>query len=159
MVGNRCDIYLDNYESLTTFIADENTKNFFNNYFYIIKRIIRKCQAKIWLNESDICEITQFCHQLGEEWPKLYQSVTTKVDDIVFHLPRFIKEFKTLGFLSEEDTESLHKDMNVILRPLCCIRSKPHKLKLGLKRLALKKSHDESNPDFLKPTKRRKLFG
>ena len=158
MVVNHCDIYLDNYESLTTFIADENTKNFFNNYFYIIKRIIRKCQSKIWLNESDICEITQFCHQLGEEWPKLSRTVTTKVDDVVFHLPRFIKEFKTLGFLSEEDTESLHKDMNVILRPLSCIRSKPLKLKLGLKRLALKKSHDESNPDFLKPTKRRKLF-
>ena len=137
MIGNHCDIYLDNYEILTSFIADENRKNFFNNYFNIIKRIIRKCQAKIWLNESDICEITQFCHQLGEEWPKLYPTITTKVDDVVFHLPRFIKEFKTLGFLSEEDTESLHKDMNVILRPLSCIRSKPLKLKLGLKSLAL----------------------
>ena len=77
--------------------------------------------------------------ELGEQWPKLYKSITTKVDDIINHLPRFIKEFKTLGFLSEEDTESLHKDKNVILQPLTCIRSKHLKLKLGLKLLALKK--------------------
>ena len=158
MIGNHCDIYLDNYESLTIYISDENSRLFFNNYFSIIKQIIRKCQAKHWLSEEDIELVTQLCMELGQQWPKLYKSITTKVDDIINHLPRFIKEFKTLGFLSEEDTESLNIDMNVILRPLSCIRSKHLKLKLGLKRLASKKSHDESNPDFFKPSKRRKLF-
>ena len=74
---------------------------------------------------------------------------------MIYHLPKFLKKFGSVGIFSEEDCEKLHCEFNSILRPIYSIRDKGKKLKLGLKRMELKRKGDSYYPDFAKPSKRR----
>ena len=155
IIGNHCEIILDNFTDLVDILPIEEDKILFRDYYKTITNIIRPCQAKRWLSEKEISDIKMNCIELGKLWPKIRSSgVTVKVDDIVYHVPIFLKKFGTLGLLSEEDTEVIHKEMNEILRPLSSIRQRGTKLFYGFKRLALKKKNNERDSEFATPTSR-----
>lgn len=81
---------------------------------------------------------------------------------MVFHLPIFLKEYRTIGLLNSEDTERIHREFNSIMRDLVCVRDGPEKLKIAFKRLYLRRLTDMMNTDFVRPKKRnlkRKLVG
>ena len=155
LIGNHCDILLDNYEIYCQTLPKQEDKDFFMDYFKVLKFIIRKCSAKRWLSESEIKEVEHYCHRFGELWPKLTKTITLKADDIIYHIPKFLKQWKTIGMFSEEDTESLHRECNNILRPLYSMKNKGEKLYLGLKRLTYKRNYDSIDPDYSKPSKRK----
>ena len=113
------------------------------------------CSSKRWLTDLEICEVTEYCQKFGEIVPLIKKSITLKADDIIYHLPEFLNRFRTVGMFSEEDTETLHKELNAILRPIFSVRDKSKRLKLGLKRLELKRKSNSNYPDFSKPTKRK----
>lgn len=155
LVGNHCDRLIAGSEQLIELIHDEEKKIDYREYFECLENILKTMNAKRWLDDDEIENVELYCERFGVIYPKLFKNITVKICDVVFHLPAFLREFRTLGFLSEEDTESLHRQFNSIVRPLASIRNKPLKLLLGLKRLCLRKLAEYERPDFAAPVKRK----
>lgn len=155
LVGNHCDRLISGREKLLKLIHDEEKRSDCEEYLECVEKILETMNAKRWIEDSELKLVSEYCERFGVIYPKIFKNITVKVCEIIFHLPDFLAEFRTLGFLSEEDTESLHREFNAILRPLYSIRDRKAKLLIGLKRLCLRKLHEYDRPDFATPAKRK----
>ena len=59
-------------------------------------------------------------------------TVTPKLHDLVFHLPRIARHLGTVGGVREDNLESKHAIGNSLRRRLACVRAEEEKLKLML---------------------------
>eukprot|EP00112_Aurelia_sp_Birch-Aquarium-sp1_P023111 Seg6757.3 transcript_id=Seg6757.3/GoldUCD/mRNA.D3Y31 product="hypothetical protein" protein_id=Seg6757.3/GoldUCD/D3Y31 len=97
--------------------------------------------ANRFLLEDEIQELQTLCYRFGDLLPVFFpeRNLTCKMHELVFMVPKFVKELKTLGKLSEEG-ESLHAAVNQELRQLACVRDQGEKIRLVLERQELRSS-------------------
>ena len=60
-------------------------------------------------------------------------NLTRKMHALVFDVPKFIKKFKTIGLLNEEEGESLHNSINRHLRTFACVRNSGDQMTLVIR--------------------------
>eukprot|EP00112_Aurelia_sp_Birch-Aquarium-sp1_P014119 Seg3023.1 transcript_id=Seg3023.1/GoldUCD/mRNA.D3Y31 product="hypothetical protein" protein_id=Seg3023.1/GoldUCD/D3Y31 len=98
--------------------------------------------ANRFLLEDEIQELQTLCCRFGDLFPVFFpeRNLTRKMHELVFTVPKFVKEHKTLGKLSEEEGESLHAAVNQELRQLACVRDQAEKIRLVLERQELRSS-------------------
>ena len=153
ILGNHCDILLKKFEELLPFMPKQSDQSLFRDYFNCLNNILGPCSRPAFYDNATIESINQNCFTLGVLYPKIFRNIIPKVDDVVFHLPIFLKEYRTIGLLNSEDTERIHREFNSIMRDLVCVRDGPEKLKIAFKRLYLRRLTDMMNTDFVRPKK------
>ena len=127
-------------------------KNFYNTIWYIevgyfptryefghiLRRLHYLTKAKRWLTEEEVKEIEELCQKIGHLYPRIFRpvSITPKLHDIIFYLPRMAKRFQTVGGCREDAIESRHAqvpwpaDKNLFLYLLMFISFVLQKLKI-----------------------------
>ena len=76
------------------------------------------------MNEEDIKTVEELCHQFGEVYPSSFpgESISPKMHEYIFHVPKFVAKHKTVGLCSEEEGESLHARFNAEMRARGAVR-------------------------------------
>lgn len=132
-VDNHCKKILQNFHFLTEVIRDQ--EDMFQNFkkiFTIFRDIQRLMSANRFLTSDEIETFNNLCIAYGKRFPILFpnRNLTRKMHKLIFTVPRFVRKFKTLGKLSEEEGESLHAAVNQELRQLACVRDQSEKIRL-----------------------------
>ena len=153
-VGKHCDLILKNFDQLIPLLPTQSDQQLFTDYFTCCKNIIQPCENTGFYTDDYIEEIIKNLFWLGRIFPQVAHTILPKVDDLVFHLPKFLRKWKTIGFFNSEDSEKLHQDWKIIERDLAAIRDGPTKLKLIMKRHYLCKLNELNHPDFTLEKKR-----
>ena len=85
--------------------------------------------ARRFLTNSEIVTLEEHCNMFGCLFPKYFpdRSITRKIHELVFNVPKFAKEHNTVGLLSEQEVESKHASVNAELCSLPCVRSHAEK--------------------------------
>ena len=100
----------------------------------------------------------KLCEKWGEHWPVAFDNlnITPKGHDLIFVLPRILKEHKTffMFYKVEEKGESIHAELNDIQRKIWCIRNAGDRLWKYVERYELRNVLDIS---IIDPIKRRKV--
>ena len=63
---------------------------------------------------------------------------------VVILVPSFVRKYRTVGMLSEQEGESKHSAMNAELRPLANVRNASERIRLLLEREELRSSMDKN---------------
>ena len=113
-IGNHCKINLKDYQKLCSVVSDEpEFHEHISERFCIYSELDGFISAKRFLTEDEIRTVKDLCTRLGQftiYFPK--ESVTRKMHELIFDVPRFLAKRKTLGYLSEEEGKSLHFSAN-----------------------------------------------
>ena len=98
-----------------------------------------------FLDEAKINRIDVLCTDFGAKFPIYFpnRNITRKMHELVFTVPNFVKQFRTLGLL-EQEGESKHAAINAELRSLSSVRSHSEKLKLVLEKEELRSFMNKS---------------
>jgi len=101
--------------------------------------------AKRFLTEEEINDVCRDCHEFCNIYTVLFKNKTIKpkMHFYSFDVPRFLKTFKTIGLLSEEEGESLHAAFNMENRQLASVRDPGKRIFLSLKRHSLRSQSDK----------------
>ena len=81
------------------------------------------------MTEVEILSVKELCMGFGKftvNFPN--ETVTRKMHELIFDVPRFLAKHKTLRYLSEEEGESLHCSINKHLWQYQSIRNEGEKL-------------------------------
>ena len=142
LVGNNTAKVVKNYKKLTdVFTNYPELKKGYDSLFEAYETPFHFMRKKDWLSEEEITKCEEECNKIGVLYPRvLKRSIPSKVDDLIFIIPKFAKKFKTLGGLREEDVERLHNETNRILTVLASVREHSVKFLLTLERMELKSS-------------------
>jgi len=90
-------------------------------------------KAKRFLSEEELDLLQMLCLEVGVVFPRVFKgTVTPKLHDLVFHLPRIARHLGTVGGVREDNLESKHAIGNSLRRRLACVRAEEEKLKLML---------------------------
>ena len=90
-------------------------------------------KAKHPLSGEELDILESSCLEIGTLYPKVFGgTVTPKVHDMVFHLPRFARHQGTVGGLQEDSLEAKHAIGNSLKRCLACVKSEEERLRLML---------------------------
>ena len=102
--------------------------------------------ANRFLSTQQIETVRMLCNQFRELFQALFpdRSLTQKMHELIFTVPKFVKIHHTLGKLSGEEGESLHSSVNQELRQLACVRDQAERLMLVLGRQELRATVDKS---------------
>ena len=105
--------------------------------------------TKRTLSEAEITQLTTLCTDFGKKYPNVRKffpktTITRKIHEPIFDIPRFVSLHKTIGRYSEEEGESLHNSVNQECRRLVCVRDPAQKLKLILEAQELSSQVDRS---------------
>ena len=94
-------------------------------------------------------------------FPRVFKgTVTPKLHDLVFHLPRIARHLGTVGGVREDNLESKHAIGNSLRRRLACVRAEEEKLKLMLQLDEVRlKSAEFSKPATSRVRKRKNGTG
>ena len=129
-IGNHCQIILNNYEKLCSVVSDEpEFHKHISESFWIYSELDKLISTKRFLTEVEILSVKELCMGFGKftvNFPN--ETVTRKMHELVFDVPRFLAKHKTLGYLSEEEGESLHCSINKHLWQYQSIRNEGEKL-------------------------------
>lgn len=153
----RQDNKVDAPKILTSILKDcpIEQKQFYD-FLTFLSKIFNLTSAARFLNDSEINDLENYCDQLKEflieTFP--YRNITPKLHILLEHVPEFVKEFKTLGLLSEQGIESLHAQFNRIDR-LFKMRGDKRRMPL-IYNFNIQIASIKSKKDFI-PSKRRKL--
>ena len=109
--------------------------------------------AHRFLNEDEISTVESLCYKFGQKFPIFFpqRNITRKIHELVFNVPRFIRLYKTIGMLSEQQGESKHASINAELRSLACVRNHAERLRLILEKEELRSTMNKS---LIKPKPR-----
>jgi len=146
-VGNHCKIVLGKYKALCSVISDQvDMHKKFCDIFEVYSQAQSLMGKKRLLSETEITKLRDCCHRFGELFPVLFPSVnlTRKMHELIFHVPRFVEEHKTLGLFSEEDGESLHNVVNQESRSVACLRNSIDKFRHVVERIEVRSKADSS---------------
>ena len=146
-VGNHCKLILKNHELVCSVLStspDLHTK--FVDIFSIFAEVQPLLFRKNYLTVVEIARVKYLCNLFGERYPVCFpdETITRKMHELIFDVPRFLENHNTVGLYSEEEGESIHNAINQELRQLCCVRNNAQKLKLLLRRQELRGRADRS---------------
>ena len=66
-------------------------------------------KASRFLTNEELDRIDACCMKIGEVYPKHFKaSITPKLDDLIFVVPKFARRWTTVGGLREEKIEGFH---------------------------------------------------
>ena len=134
-VGNHCKQILKIFSVLTDVICEKKElQDKFNEIFKTRGDIQTLMTANRFLLENEIQELQILCCRFGDLFPVFFPegNLTRKMHELVFTIPIFAKEHKTLGKSSEEEGESIPAAVNHELRQLACVRDQAEKIRLVL---------------------------
>jgi hypothetical protein len=100
-------------------------------YWYItVTRILT-------VQESEFC--TEKCHQFMREFRAVFpnERVTPKMHFLSVEIPRFLRQFRTVGLLSEQNVESFHAHVNRLRRQYATVYAPHARYKLIFQAAAL----------------------
>ena len=100
---------LNNYKTLCNVVADKpDFHHKINTVFGIFSKICPLLFLKSkHLTSDEIASIKQLCNEFGEVCPVFFPNcnVTRKSHELIFTVPRFVSEFRTMEMISEEKGE------------------------------------------------------
>ena len=97
------------------------------------------------MTEAEILSVKELCTGFGQFTINFTnETVTRKMHGLIFDVPHFLAKHKTLGYLSEEEGESLHCSINKQLRQYQSIRNECEKLVHVVKNQELLNTADRS---------------
>ena len=147
-VGNHCKVVLNTYKTLCNVVADKpDFHHKINTVFGIFSKICPLLFLKSrHLTSDEIACIKQLCIEFGEVFPVFFPkcNVTCKIHELIFNVPRFVSEFRTIGMMSEEEGESIHASVNSELCQLFSVHEPAKKLSFILKRQELRSKAPKS---------------
>ena len=116
-VGNQVKKIIENYEKLAVVLLPKpHLHTGFLEFGKVLKSLHHLSQAKRWLTEDEIQQVEQDCRAIGHIYPRVFQpvSITPKLHDVIFELPRMAKRFRTLGGCREDALEKKHNEVYCI---------------------------------------------
>ena len=143
-IGNHCKIILNNCQKLCSVVSDEpESHEHISESFRIYSELGKFISAKRFLTETEILSVKELCTGFGQFTINfLNETVTRKMNELIFDVPRFSANYKTLGYLNEE--ESSHCSINKQLRQYQIIRNEGEKLVHVVKNQELLNTADKS---------------
>ena len=112
-------------------MPDKELKQNIRDYLETIEYIQKEITKKHIFSDQDIQNLEAKVNYFGVIWPKMIGSVTSKADDVIFHLIPFIRTHNNIG------NYKLHAQLNTTMRPLSSLKDKKHKFMLSIKRLVI----------------------
>ena len=113
-IGNHCKIILKNYEKLCDVVSNEpEFHKHISECFRIYSELNKLISAKRFLTETN-----KHCQNIVHGVWKFYKILSKWIyfskssNGLIFDVPRFLAKHKTLGYLSEEEGESVHYSIN-----------------------------------------------
>ena len=149
-IGNHCKKILKNYKMLCEVVQDDPV--FYNQIceiFSVYAEIQQLISPKKFLAQEVRDRVKERCTRFGEKYPVYFQNenISRKIHMLIFYVPRFLEKHHTLGLLSEEEGESLHKLVNQQLRQYHCVRDKGEQLSLIVNQIEILNQSDRSLKD------------
>ena len=147
MVGNHSKIVLERHKELTEVIADHpELKAKFDRLFEIFGEAMRYTMARRFLLEDEIEKLEELVIEFGKLFPVYFPEryITRKIHELIFNFVPFAKKSKTIGLLSEQESESKHAAVNAALRMTACVRNHAERIKLVLEREEMRALTDKS---------------
>ena len=147
-------IVLNNYLELVTVISSKKELYAqFEEVFHLFSCAMKLMMARRFLTKEEINYLCNLCEKFGEIFPKHFhaRNITMKIHKFVFNVPRFVKTYKTIGLLSEQEGESKHAAINAELQSLSSVRNHADRLRLVLEREEL---HSFMDKGLLKAKKK-----
>ena len=132
MVGNHTVIVLKNYKKLTIVVSDRVSYDKYNEIFKLFSDAMKLMMARKFLSDKEVGELCELLNQFGEKFPVFFpqRNITRKIHEVIFTVPRFVRIYRTIGMLSEQEAESKHASINAELCSLACVRNHAERLKL-----------------------------
>ena len=136
---------LRNHTILTEVLDNDEVIERFNDVFHCLHEIMKLVMATRFLDDNEIERVSELCKTFSEVFHRAFpdRSITRKIHELVFNVPRFIKQWRTLGLFSEQEGESKHNAVNRQLRVLACMREPSEKLRLVMEREELRSFADK----------------
>ena len=141
IVGNHCMLILRHHRQLTDVLSDDpDMKAKFDAIFSCFHDIMILASAKRFLDDSEVARVRELCVSFATLFHDVFpdRSITRKIHELIFNVPRFIEQWRTLGLFSEQEGESKHNAVNQQLRVLACMREPSKCLRLVLEREELR---------------------
>ena len=106
----------------------------FNEICAVLKTLLKITKAKRFLSDEELNTLEDCCNRIGYLYPKTFRpcSITPKIHDLIFHLPRKARYFRTVGGVREDALEASHSQGNSLARRYASVKNKPEKLRLML---------------------------
>ena len=123
-VGNHCKLVLKNHQLLCSVVSDKPCiHGKLIDLFGIFAEIQPLLFSKILTNEQ-VAQVKELCTRFGEKYPIHFpdESITRKIHELVFDVPRFLEKHRLIGRMTEEEGESLHNSVNQEIRQLASVR-------------------------------------
>ena len=145
-IDNNCKIILNNYQKLCSLVSNESESHeHISESFRIYSELGKFISAKRFLTETEILSVKKLCTGFGQFTINLLnEAVTRKMNELILDVPHFSANYKTLGYLNEEEGESLHCSINKQLRQYQIIRNEGEKLVHVVKNQELLNTADKS---------------
>ena len=141
MVGNHCIIVLEKFLVLTSVISDkEELHEKFSKIFEIFSNIMKLVMSRWFLQDHEISTLENLCIDFGKTFPIIFpkRNITHKMHELIFYVPSFVRKYRTVGMLSEQEGGSKHSAVNAELRPLANVRNPSERIRLLLEREELR---------------------
>ena len=89
-----------------------------------------------------LCSLPHYkCAQMGEIMPRvLGGNITPKQHELIHHVPKFARRWRTVGFFREEGMEAKHHEVNGINRVMACMRREEERLSMCLRRVEVRQA-------------------
>jgi len=150
----------DNTFSLLNCISDK--KELYDKFkiaLKILQQVSDLCKtSRPDYNDDQISQIQSLCEQWGQHWHLAFPhlNITPKGHDLIFVLPRLLKEHKSLYmfYKVEEKGEAIHAELNDIQRKIWCIRNPFDRLWKYIERYELRNVLDTTITDAVKRVKK-----
>ena len=116
-VGNQVKQIIENYDKLAVLLRSKpELYSGFMDFGEVLKRLHHLTQAKRWLTEVEIQQIEADCLAIGHLYPRVFKpvSITPKLHDVIFELPRMARRFQSVGGCREDALESTHAQVGPI---------------------------------------------
>ena len=155
-IGNHCLKLLQNSDGIVCVLSNELDRHKMSELFNKFLDIYKLMSVKKILAEHEIESLSNMCYEFGKWFPENFpnETITIKMHLLIYHVPQFVKKYKSLRLFSEQMLESIHANANTLHRTFCSVRERPKQLKLVYTHLTLK----SQVPASIKETVARKCF-
>ena len=119
--------------------------------FQLFAECYKLYTADRFLSEEEIASLSQHCGSFGTKFKEYFplESITLKLHMLAVDVPRFARTHHTVGLYSEQAVESMHAEVNQLLRDYAGMGSTFNKHKLVFQ--ALYRKHCPAIPAFEPP--------
>ena len=120
---------------LCSILPDESLRKKFFDLFELCSIAQNLMAHKGYLNSEETDTLVFSCHEFGAKFPVYFPdvSLTRKIHELAFDVPRFVKEHQTVGLFSEEGGENVEHAINLEGAQLVGVRQKDLQLRLLIK--------------------------